>query len=627
MGIQNSRFQEILDVLRQMFVDLSLASLPLVMDSEKDCKSRREAFALREAQLDFRYVSRRTESEGFQFLTITLPRLGKWLDQLLEFGKILPPPEGFAPYGEDGLPEFMRFFWDALKHHLEPATGSGEQLARAIRIARSILFSCYKLEVPSTDEQNKEAIRRFEWSDSACGVLWCPEVQEHTRVMGALIADVLTGFDPYDIVPRHGPGAVATGERQEEKWRFKRLYPSLHQKYPYYDYMYGIRQNGCSDHLRDCVEQYLALERGAVPTSKVVLVPKDSRGPRIICEEPLEIQYIQQGVARALMEFLERGARENIVRGHVNFSDQGINRDLARRSSLDGSLATLDMKDASDLVSLELVKAVFPPHMVEVLLATRSTHTCLPDGRVLKLRKYAPMGSALCFPIESLVFWASCVSSLIKSGVPFGVALRRVWVYGDDIIVPTEHVRAVIHGLEGIGLAVNFDKSCYRANFRESCGLDAWRGNIITPVRIRKFPGQRPSDGTRHAAWCQLASRLYESGMVYASMAAMQVVNRALGPIPITRVPMGYLSFVIPDFAWSLDDYKRLRWNPRYQSLEARLWCLREKTRPTRLESWERLCERLQRPLAEDCDPSEVVVPSATQMKKRWIGVEFDPYF
>jgi hypothetical protein len=68
----------------------------------------------------------------------------------------------------------------------------------------------------------------------------------------------------------------------------------------------------------------------SVPQARVCLVPKDSRGPRIISCEPAELMFIQQGIMRKLYSHLET---HHLTAGQINFTDQSINRNLALLAS------------------------------------------------------------------------------------------------------------------------------------------------------------------------------------------------------------------------------------------------------------------------------------------------------
>ena len=621
-GIQNSHIETLLGLTEKMLADLSVPLVSLERSFRAVPYDAEDAeFVIRRLSRDFSTIKRRVKHEGIEYLTITLPRLGKWLDEMLNRGMFLPRPEGFHPYDEFEYPVFLSVFWKYVKNYFDVPTryaGNEDLFLCTVRKVRSLLFAFYKLEVPTTQRLIDQAYARFVESDAQCGVLWSKTSQAICNEAAKLLDITLAGkhsnyFEPYDIRPSHGPGAVATGEKLEQKWVFSHFYSSLHQQYPYYEYMYGCKENGNVYHLRDFVSRYRKMVRDVVPTSKVVAVPKDSRGPRIICVEPLEYQFIQQGVAKKLVRHIER---QWILAGHINFSDQTINQSLALAGSKTGEWATIDLKDASDMVSLELFYAVWPKHLLKAFAALRTSHATLPSGEVVHMKKFAPMGSALCFPVESTIFYACCVGILMTMrNLTFDVARQSVYVYGDDIIVPTVHVQAVIRGLEEVGLIVNTSKCCFESNFRESCGVDACHGSIITPQRVRKLPGQRPSDGIAHKAWLAYAANFYAVGMPQAAMYCYRHVCNVLGrEIPITRNETSYLSAIIPSLEWSLEDYQEKAWDANLQSWTAKLWTVVEKRRPTTLSSWDRLSRNLLMP-TEDCDPDEVVVPKATKTR------------
>jgi hypothetical protein len=193
------------------------------------------------------------------------------------------------------------------------------------------------------------------------------------------------------------------------------------------------------------------------------------------------------------------------LKGHVNFTDQSINRRLALEGSLTAKWDTLDMKDASDRVSMWLVDRLFEflPELHAALYATRSGFTRLPDGEVVRLEKFAPMGSALCFPIESVVFYALAVSALMHEfGWTEQKARQSVYVYGDDIICRTKTHGAIRQFFDALKLRFNEQKCCTGSSFRESCGCDAYRGVDVTPTKIR-------------AVWCDPGTP--ESIMSYCS--------------------------------------------------------------------------------------------------------------
>lgn len=142
---------------------------------------------------------------------------------------------------------------------------------------------------------------------------------------------------------------------------------------------------------------------------------------------------------------------------------------------------------ASDRVSIWLLEQLIPEFHLRKLLASRSDYTQLPDGTLFKLSKFAPMGSATCFPVEALVFWALAVGTLIDVRCARDLhRLPSVYVYGDDIILPKEMMSKVSEVYEELYLLVNQDKCCDGRFFRESCGMDAYKQCCVTPIRYRK---------------------------------------------------------------------------------------------------------------------------------------------
>jgi hypothetical protein len=59
-----------------------------------------------------------------------------------------------------------------------------------------------------------------------------------------------------------------------------------------------------------------------------------------------------------------------------------------------------------------------------------------------------------------------------------------VSVFGDDIILPTHGVAALETILESLWFKINRSKTFTGFNFRESCGMDAFRGFDVTPAYI-----------------------------------------------------------------------------------------------------------------------------------------------
>jgi hypothetical protein len=462
-------------------------------------------------------MHRRTTSEGIAFLTKTLPKLGKAFDKALQGCDPFALP-GFASEPGSVLPKFLGWAFERIFNH----DGFLKPNVQASHVAglRQVLYSVYKLGLPTTEQQNERVITEFEETDRGLGEHRCspgPLRGETLKRAAQLCAELFAGFDPYAIVPRHGPGAVATGEKGHRKLSFKRIYRSLEQQFPFGEYFCLNLSHVCDEYrgFEDLVE----LDSG---TAKVVLVPKDSRGPRLISCEPLELQWIQQGIARELVPYIER---HRLTRGHVNFTDQTINRRLALEGSSTGEWATLDMKEASDRVSLDLVKTLIPNPLLAAALACRSSRTKLPDGRAVELQKFAPMGSALCFPVESVIFWALSVAALmVHDGLTRREARNAVYVYGDDIIVRGEAYATIMQVLPLFALRFNEGKCCTQGFFRESCGCDAFRGVDVTPVKLRRVWSFR-SLCADNVSYVDYSNQLWTRGFIRSALYLQRLVE------------------------------------------------------------------------------------------------------
>jgi len=291
---------------------------------------------------------------------------------------------------------------------------------------------------------------------------------------------------------------------------------------------------------------------------RVVTVPKTLKTPRIIAVEPSYMMLRQQQVAKFMMTYLEREYR---FKGAIRFTDQTVNRDRARRGSIDGSLATIDLSDASDLVSNDLVKRIFKvaPSFLEMIQAARSNAAKVPGFGTVSLNKYASQGSALCFPIEAMVFYTIVVASVLKfQGVlpstrRIADITAKVSVYGDDIIVPSETAEFVMDALETYGLKVNQEKSFHTGLFRESCGGDYYAGVDITPVYVRQWTNKLSNKTFQPlVAAISLSNQLYMKGYWDVAQAVRNHVERAVGPLARTTSPIGVLTWASVCFNTSL---------------------------------------------------------------------------
>jgi hypothetical protein len=551
-------------------------------------------------------------------LTKTLPTLDKALIQGLLNQKFCCPRQFKRAAKGSSIPAFLQGYFKLV---FSESDGSllPNPPEHVVRHIREICGFVYKLKLPFSLAEKNAVIANFEATEEELGLV---KLVSNADVADAadLTEQIFGDFDPKDIMPKHGPGSVASGEKGEAKWTFSTRYNAIHQEYPYYSYF----MVGRGLELIDRLAWYKNMQRQTTGGAKVVLVPKDSRGPRMISMEPLEYMWLQGGLGRSLQEWLEH---HSMTAGHVNFSSQMVNRSLALTSSKDGSYATLDLKDASDRVTLDLVKRVFgkTPELLRCLLALRTTTTLLPNGKRLTLKKYAPMGSALCFPVEAYIFWVVIVAAISRRRFhrPKDIS-KLVYVYGDDIIVPTKYAKLARQALERVGLKVNVSKSCTTGNFRESCGMDAFNGVDVTPTRLRVPWSGKASDGSALASYSSLANSFERKGYMMLSSLLWKMVDRTYGLTPYGTSFSSYPCKVVSS-AYVAEELNKLagfryRWNADLQRIEFKLRRVVAARRPSILDSWSRMLRNVTATGKTD-NPSEYVVPNSTRVKLGWSAI------
>jgi len=483
------------------------------------------SFTSTESRLDLRKIVNRVRSEGISFLTKTLPRLGKAVDTALS--KNLPlTVSGFQKKPGTVIPKIFGHLLSGV--FADNGAERPDADPGMLRALRQLVYFLYKLEIPYDAASTQKVLDAFIDTERELEQLSVPQ-NAITKYASWFTTSVFGMFDHRNILPRHGPGAVATGERPHEKHEFTRLYKAIEKVYPFTEYYQFSLMQVCDDY-----RKYEALEVLETGTAKVVLVPKDSRGPRLISCEPLEYQWIQQGLGRAIVSHLERS---KFTSGHVNFTDQEINRDLALSSSIDQEWVTLDMKEASDRVSVQLVQELFKhtPELLEALMATRTSATILPNGSEVHLNKFAPMGSCLCFPVEAFVFYALAVSVLMyENRLTCREACKLVYVYGDDIIVRREDYPLLLQHFPSYGLMFNESKCCTNGFFRESCGMDAYKGVNVTPIKLRSvWSRRRRIDIGVISSYVALSNAMFERGYMRVSDSVEALVTKVTGPLPV----------------------------------------------------------------------------------------------
>ncbi len=541
---------------------------------------------------DLQTIRSRVKDQGLSFLTITLPQFCKDFERSLELRSIDSKLfQGFRKCRS--IPSFLKGMISRI-FNIETGRIIDDQdsfdsgdISNCIDAIRQICLAFKKFEIPCTPEREYKALQNFieverSFSDFQISA---EDAVDFLSVSSVLWDPILRNIRLDQLVPRHGPGQTSERIFGNSKYSWKSWHERLEPFFPLIDSAYpasageGLVQS-------EEVHSVTLLDRNSEIPVRICPVPKTLKGPRIIAIEPCCMQYAQQGIRDVLYDVIESGYLSS---GHVNFRDQSINQTLAKTASVDGRLATIDLKDASDRVPRFLALSMFRsnPDLQDAIDACRSRFASMPDGSIIgPLRKFASMGSALCFPIEAMYFYTICVMALLKeNSLPvnrrncFKVS-RDVYVYGDDIIVPTHNAEAVLRCLAMYNCKVNSEKTFYRGNFRESCGVDAYRGSVVTPIYVNQPQPKNRQQAGAIVSWVSTANLFYKKGYIETSQYMFSCVEKILGPLPWVEETSPGLGRNHP---W--DPAKR-RFNRAYQCLEERLWVPRPVYRTDKLDGY-----------------------------------------
>lgn len=376
--------------------------------------------------------------------------------------------------------------------------------------------------------------------------------------------------------PRFGPGAVSEKSVRGKIAKANHLnyHPRLERT------LFGLSSIFGRTEERRFVKDWLLPEPTSWHVAAMVssdvsclrFVPKDISKSRSICMEPNSFMWAQQGVMDMLIENLRKS---ETARSFISIQDQLPNRKLAEYGSYSGSVDTLDLSAASDSVTVDLVRRVFPREVLFFLLGTRTNKVLLPTNEVVKVKKFAPMGSAVCFPTQCIIFTSLVIYSAMRSqgamstepenarllldGHNLTPSLVRDFVhhrfrrragrvyneehsfepgrvYGDDIIVDRRITPYLVPLLTRLGFVVNTDKSFTgRQAFRESCGGFYWNGHDVTPLyfRVKRYQGHISPDAV--ASMIALANHAGDAGYFGLRSVLIQTLLRSrlagMGPV------------------------------------------------------------------------------------------------
>lgn len=553
-------------------------------------------------KLDLSTLRRTSSSRGIHLFVVDLPSLGKHFDRCLSKGHWTHCnlPLTRARHAEGVLPiwlgELFKMVFEA------DGCLKNDYAVEAIIFIRQVLYLSKKLSLPFSPLALRTAVRSLIDEDY---VLPYPEdfwnevnpslhvlrnvstgfaSSEHykTRLgrdgsreldpvvvvlanldkVSGLVSSTLGRYDPSDWSFKHGPGAISQVTGPTDKYQWYGWSDALESVFPAADYGFHNYTSwaGSTHWFRDA--EY-------TPYSRLVAVPKTYEKPRLIAAEPSEHQWCQQNI----WHYLKSQVSHSWLSKFVRFNDQTLNQELCRKGSLDGSLCTIDLSSASDRVSCHAVACFFRTNL-GLLNALRASRTRelrqnldkdLP--KVVSLRKFSTMGSACTFPVETLLFLSIAIAVVLTNRrKPITKANiegleGEVAVFGDDIIVPTDTRELLQRTLEILDFRVNSDKSFSEGFFRESCGVDCFKGVNVTPIYLQNLAADTPEST---ASVVDTANNFYK--LFYLRVAAF--LGSTLPPrIAVVHVDSG--QFGLKSRLGTA--FSRKRWNANLQREEVQV--------------------------------------------------------
>lgn len=241
---------------------------------------------------DVNTFCRRLANEGLPFVTKKLAALGKSFDAALGSGIFTWDTGSFSrdPISKV-VPEFLRSLY--LRVFDEKGLLLAQPCYRAVRFIRTFCFLFYKLEVDG--EYDEEGIMtKFEESDDSVvtGALLNEHLQNRVKHS---FQTIFSRFKPEELVGSHGPG-VSSNVSRHEKFSFYPPNSAVIEKFGrrFFNHPDEIRLMNTLLFVHALID--VDPTTAYTPVAKMLLVPKDSRGPRVISCEPVEHMFAQQSL-------------------------------------------------------------------------------------------------------------------------------------------------------------------------------------------------------------------------------------------------------------------------------------------------------------------------------------------
>jgi len=564
---------------------------------------------LRDCSRDLSRLISLFEKHGDAVFTVHLPALGKVLDLALDEGRLVRTglPLSRSINTRTVIPRLFRGIWlrifsidGCLKQDIDPNDvlflrtlySASKKYRKDCAPHRLFLTTKEYFDVDSSlpppslnwdgdgSDLSHSATRATSLVSELCGSqedLFGRTRSSDSHLFGLvqLVADrvsaLIGDFVPSESRFRHGPGAVSditTGGGY--KYSFPGWSPRLQFVFP--AEVFAIANTSI---LAGWNLESEGMPRFVETSSRLIAVPKTQKSPRLIAAEPTCNQWTQQCVR----DFLDTRIRSTILGKSIDFRRQDFSRDAARTASQSGKFATVDLSAASDRLSCWLVERMFRNNipLLRALMVTRTRYVSNDIDKKLptlhKLKKFSSMGSALTFPVQSIVFYILCVAAGLSCSPPrtrWQSVARQVRVYGDDLIVPVSWMPRVEYILSSMYLKVNRSKTFSAGNFRESCGMDAFRGHDVTPAYFLEHYSE--SKTSTLISLVDVSNNLLAKGFWHTAQWVQSSIPQVMKQfIPVVAASAGLFGF--HSFSGT-DISSRNRWNKHLQRWEFLAWRL-----------------------------------------------------
>lgn len=253
--------------------------------------------------------------------------------------------------------------------------------------------------------------------------------------------------------------------------------------------------------------------------AKVCVVPKNYKTKRTIAEEESERQFHMQGM-------------RHILRDIIGVGEPGAYLPLDRQEDqqakcFDTRYATIDLSKASDTITCSIASSLLPSEVYHWASVLRSDFLDIGDQCYLNTI-FQTSGSALCFDLESIIFWGICKAATDEYRLFTGEFCLDPHVYGDDCVVDTHCYEIAVEWLSYFGFIVNQDKSYTMPSlFRESCGVEVFDGvEVSTYYWPRKEVKQNKSS---LETLISLNNRLMDAGFYLAANSVLREIQEIAG--------------------------------------------------------------------------------------------------